>query len=113
MLNLWRLVALSHDVRLLFDAHLGGVVGLAMQCAPTSLRPFGHPGGLGLVDALPAHRVHTWRCPANLSRNQLGPSGLTVLVMVITWVGPNLGWAHALPGDPSHVVVEGPNSFHP
>ena len=42
--------------------------------------------------------VHTWRCPANLSRNQLGPSGLTVLVMVITWVGPNLGWAHALPG---------------
>ena len=36
--------------------------------------------------------VHTWRCPANLSRNQLGPSGLTVLVMVITWVGPNLGW---------------------
>ena len=28
-----------HDVRLLFDAHLGGVVGLAMQCAPTSLLP--------------------------------------------------------------------------
>ena len=37
-------------------------------------------------------------CTPNLSRNQLGPSGLTVLVMVITWVGPNLGWAHALPG---------------
>ena len=32
-------------------------------------------------------------CTPNLSRNQLGPSGLTVLVMVITWVGPNLGWA--------------------
>ena len=48
------------------------------------------------------HRLHACghiaarsasRLTPNLSRNQLGPSGLTVLVMVITWVGPNLGWA--------------------